>query len=92
VGQEKVAGMIAPVIVIGPAHECLQETANCKTPAKRVKQAQSAKARKPTLFEDEIEFSGTFAHVAQCYLKGRFVQRPDYNVATCYSCTFTATQ
>ena len=40
----------------------------------------------------EIEFPGTFGHAAQCYLKGRFVQRPNYNVATCYSCTFTATQ
>jgi hypothetical protein len=42
--------------------------------------------------EARIEFPGTFAHVAQCYLKGRFVQWPNYIVATCYSCTSTATQ
>jgi len=50
---------------------------------------------KPTsgaFLQGEIEFARAFGHAAQCYLKGRFVQRPNYNVATCYSCTFTATQ
>jgi hypothetical protein len=86
VGQKQVAGRAAPLIVIGPLHEGLQETANCKTPAKGLKQTQTAKAGETAFFEDEIESSGSFGHIAQCYLKGRFVQRPDHKVATCYSC------
>lgn len=48
-------------------HEGLQEATNCKTPAERMKETEATKAGKTAFFEDKIEFSGTFGHVAQPY-------------------------
>jgi hypothetical protein len=76
-GQKHVRRMITPVIVVGPTHEGLQEAANCKSPAKGLKEAQPAKAGKPSFFEGEMEFSRAFWHIAQMYLKRTFVQRPN---------------
>jgi hypothetical protein len=91
-GQKQVGGMIVPVIVIGPPHELLQEAANCKTPAKGVKQAQPTKAGEAASFEGEIEFPGTFGHIPQTYLKGRFVESPNYIDVTRYSYASTPTR
>src|SRR6516225_7081806 len=91
-GQKQVGGMVVPMIVIGPANENLQETANLQTPAKRMKEAEASKASQAAFFEGESEFSGTFGHTSQPYLKGSFVKRPNYTQETRYSYASTATQ
>jgi hypothetical protein len=88
--QKQVGRMTPQGIAVGPAYESLQESTNCKSAAKRVKATQPVEAGKASLFEGEIEFSEALEHTAQMCLEGKFVQGPDYNVATCFSCASTA--
>ena len=63
VSQKQVGGMIVPVIVVGPPNEGLQKAANCKCPAKGLKQTEPSKAGEAAFFEGEIEFPGAFGHI-----------------------------
>ena len=83
--------MVSPVVVVRPANENLQETANLQTPAERLKEAEPSKASETASFEGEIEFPGAFGHTSQTYLKGTFVKSPNYVDETRYSYAFTAT-
>jgi hypothetical protein len=78
VSQKQVGGMIAPVIVVGPANEELQEAPDLQTPAKALEQTEAPKASKTAFFEGENEFPGTSGHTSQTYLKSRFVKSPIY--------------
>jgi hypothetical protein len=62
----------------------------CKTAAKGLVEGEPPKASQAAFFEGESEFSRTFAHISQSYLKSRFVKRPNYIDVTRYSCSFTA--
>ena len=50
------------------------------------------KATSGAIFKGEIEFPGTFGHIAQTYLRSSFVQRPNYIDVTGYSYASTATR
>jgi hypothetical protein len=77
-GQKQVGGMVAPVIVVGPPNENLQEAADLQTPAESVKEAEASKASETASFEGETEFSEAFGHTSQMYLKGTFVKSAIY--------------
>jgi hypothetical protein len=90
IGQKEVGGMIVPVIVVGLAHEFLREAANCKRTAEGLKEAEAPKAGQAAFSEGKLEFPGSPGHNPQSYLKGRFVESPNYIDVTCYSCASTA--
>ena len=74
VSEKKICGVIFPIVVVGPMHEGLEESPNCKTSAKQVQQAEPSEACKARFSEGKLKFSGSLGHIAQSYLKGRFVQ------------------
>src|SRR5438552_15764889 len=82
--QKQVGGMIAPVIVVGPTNQNLQEATNLQTPAECLKQTQLSEASQAAFFEGELEFPVSFGHTSKPYLKGRFVKRPFHIDEICY--------
>jgi hypothetical protein len=74
VSQKQIGRMIAPVVVIGPANEDLQEASDLQTPAKTPNQAEAPKASEAASFEGEIEFSRSLEHTSQTHLKGTSVK------------------
>jgi len=50
------------------------------------------KATSGAFFQGEIEIPGTFGHIPQTYLKGRFVESPNYIDVTRYSYASTPTR
>ena len=90
--QKQIGGVIVPVIVVRPSNRKLKKVANCKCATEGVKQAEAAKAGQAAFFEGENEFSRTFGHTSQSYLKSRFVRSPNYIDETCYSYASTAIQ
>ena len=88
--QKQVGGVIAPVSVVGPRNKNLQEAADLQTPAEYLKEAEPSQASKAAFFEGETEFSESFGHTSQTYLKGRFVKSPIYIDKTHYPCASTA--
>jgi hypothetical protein len=60
--------------------------------SKRTERGCRSKAGTTASFEGEIEFPGTFGHIPQTYLKGRFVESPNYIDVTRYSYASTLTR
>ena len=77
-GQEEIGRVELAVAVTGPSNTCLQEAPKPYRFAKLLKKDQSAEARNTMRVDENIDFPKTLGHLAQTYLKRKFVQSSFY--------------
>lgn len=81
--QEQVCRMIGAVMVSWLADIRLEKPPQAEGVAKLVEKAQSPEAGKARRLDEKLEFSRSFWHPAQSYLKGSFVQDLFYRRYKC---------